>query len=377
MKKTKEINSISEFEELKFLTTNNTELIYDYNYNNIIFNIELNLKEKVKKVSFENCVFNKKVNLSLEVIENASFSNSIFENDVNFSNTLFNKKARFYQCNFKGSVNFNNTRFHDLADFWNAKFFKKTIFYKTDFHGITVFSSTQFSKNVLFTYTLFDKVVIFRDTKFKQGIDLSLAILSGTINIYNIELSDFEHVKDIRDVHEFDKAVSSNGNIPLKNKRETYRIIKTQLNQSQNHIDALYYSNLEIKTYSKQLSQEIRSIDGFLRTWESYIILKLNWLSNNNGTSWSQGVFFTLIVGAIFFYLSLLATENYVFSLSNIEFDKSFKYYIMSLLPTHNIGYMESEKPNSFFYMWDFIGRIFVSYGIFQTIQAFRKLKHK
>ncbi len=45
------------------------------------------------------------------------------------------------------------------------------------------------------------------------------------------------------------------------------------------------------------------------------------------------------------------------------------------MTPTHKIEYLENEKPKTFFYTWDFFGRAFVSYGIFQTIQAFRKFK--
>ena len=56
-------------------------------------------------------------------------------------------------------------------------------------------------------------------------------------------------------------------------------------------------------------------------------------------------------------------------------FYKSVKYYFTFLTPTHKISFMDAEKPKTFFYVWNFIGRIFISYGIFQTIQAFRKFK--
>ena len=329
---------------------------------------------------FDNTVFKQDVSFKNNIFkQDVSFANSVFEKSVSFCNSSFKRKARFYGAIFKGETDFNNTKFDDLADFRNATFCRKTIFYKTDFCGTTVFSSASFKENVLFTYTRIDKLLIIRDTNFTKGMDLSLAIISGRTSIFNIYISDFEDIPDTDDVSEFDENVSRRGIITRKNKRETFRILKNQLMINQNNIDALTFSSLELKAYTKQLHQDILS-KKWNNTLQNYIILKFNWLSNKHGTSWGHGVVFTLLVGLLFFYFSTIATEKYVFSFSGInvtDFESCVINYLKFMLPTHSSDYMISANPKVFFYLWDFIGRIFVSYGIYQTIYAFRKFKIK
>lgn len=60
-----------------------------------------------------------------------------------------------------------------------------------------------------------------------------------------------------------------------------------------------------------------------------------------------------------------------------------FDYYVQSILPTHSFNYltdgdnedMVKHELEKGYYAIDFLGRIFVGYGIYQTIQAFRKYK--
>jgi len=46
-----------------------------------------------------------------------------------------------------------------------------------------------------------------------------------------------------------------------------------------------------------------------------------------------------------------------------------FKFFII----THDLDFMKGFKPNFLSYLIDSIGRIFIGYGIYQTVQAFRK----
>ena len=330
---------------------------------------------------FDKAVFKMGTYFNGTVFENnTTFTDTVFEQKVSFLNSHLDGKIRFYRTLFKGDTNFDNSKFKDLADFWNATFYHKTIFHKTDFWETTVFSTTTFKENVLFTYTLINKLVIFRDTNFEKGLDLSLAIISGQISIFNINLSDFMDVKDTNDVEEFENNVSEKGVITRKNKRETFRILKMQLMSIQNNIDALHYYSFEMKSFEKQLHQDIFENKLYKNSLPNYLVLKLNRFSNKNGTSWLRGIVFTSLVGYLFFYLSIIATENYVVGFQNFnidDFEKCFKYFFIFMLPTHNINYMDVENPTWLFYVIDFLGRIFVSYGIYQTIQAFRKYKSK
>ena len=330
--------------------------------------------------SFNKTIFKKNANFSRTVFKSDStFVDSVFEQGVSFDNTCFESKIRFYRTKFKGVADFNNTKFKNLADFWSAIFYSTTIFYKTDFLGTTVFSTTTFNENVLFTYTLIKELIILRDTKFEKGLDLSLAIISGKTNIFNIKLHDYQDVSDTNDIEEFEDNVSEKGVITRKNKRETFRIIKNQLMLNQNNIDAIYFYSIEMKSYAKQLHQEIFN-EKIFKNILDYFVLKLNWLSNKNGVSWGRGIIFTFLAGCLFLYLSIISTECYFIDfriINSVDFLKCFKYFFIFILPTHNANFLDAENPTKLFYLFDFLGRIFVSYGIYQTIQAFRKYKSK
>lgn len=331
------------------------------------------------KNTFDNTTFKDEVTFNGVYFEgNSSFYKTSFEKDVSFENSIFSKKVRFYKTKFHKRTNFDNSKFNDLADFWNTEFFEYVIFYKSDFLGTTVFSRTEFHGNVLFTYSLIDKVIIFRDNIFSKGLDLSLAIIAGELSIFDIKLSDFKDIPDTNNVEDYESNVSENGIITRKNKRETYRIIKNQLTKQNNNIDSLKYYSLEVKTYSEQLKHEIFKERKWRKSCQNYIILLLNELSNKHGASSWRGVKFTLIISVVFFNFALFSTGNFIFDIYNFNYSdlsEIFKYYFVFLLPTHNPDFMQHENPSMFFYIWDFVGRVFISYGIYQTIQAFRKFK--
>lgn len=376
----KKIESIEEFSK-QTQEANFDESLRYYEFENTEFTIVINLK-KADSIHFKNCLFKEKVIFPKNINRDSSLENSIFEKEVEFSNSTFKENVRFYGTCFKGKTYFNNTKFIKLADFWNARFDQNVIFYKTDFLGTTVFSSSIFNENVLFTYSLIEKLIIFRGTEFKKGIDLSLAIISGELNFFDIKLdiNKFVDVNDTDNVTEFKKNVSETGVITRKNKRETFRIIKNHLNEKQNSIDALEFAKFEMQSYTKQLEQNVYR-ENKTKEFLNLILLYLNAFSSKHGTSWGRGVLFTFIIGFFFFYISLLSTDVYTFSFRNFiyweDFIKCTKYFFTFLLPTHSIEYLDTERPNMFFYLWDFLGRIFVSYGIYQTIQAFRKFKNK
>lgn len=352
----------------------------DYKFHNVIFTIELKL-EKANNIHFINCIFKEKVTFPNIISKDSSFADSTFEKEAIFSNSSFNDNVRFYSTKFNGKTDFNNTKFKKLADFWNATFKENVIFYKTDFLGTTVFSSTLFEKNVLFTYALISKLIIFRGTEFKKGVDLSLAIISGELSVFDVKLNiyKFDDLNDTDNVSRFEENVSETGVITRKNKRETFRIIKNHLNENQNSIDALEFFKFEMHSFTKQLEQKVYR-EKKINEIQNLTLLYLNALSSKHGTSWCRGAGFTFGVGLFFFCISILSTENYFLSINNLTYNDSVecvKYFFHFMLPTHSIDYLDSERPSVFFYLWDFLGRIFVSYGIYQTIQAFRKYKNK
>lgn len=110
---------------------------------------------------------------------------------------------------------------------------------------------------------------------------------------------------------------------------------------------------------------------------EDKILLFLNKNSNDFGASWMVGVNFTILVGLIT-YLPIL---GYLYQNNCISFDLSinslgnfFQNFgeILNPLKWTNLCLFNTE-PTGWIYVWIFIGRIFIGYGYYQTIQAFRK----
>lgn len=333
-------------------------------------------------INLHQCIFKKRFTLRGAVTYDSIFKDVQFEEVADFTDLTFLKNVRFHGCIFN-ETRFNNTKFELLADFYSSTFNKPTIFFKTDFKDRTVFSATTFNENVLFTYTLIKDHFILRGATFKKGIDLSLALLLGTVNLFGLKVPSYNSVADIVNENDYDKAVCLDGIIPHKNKRETFRILKKELLNQGNAIDALYMAAKEKDAYSQQLKSDHKlKIGKWYRRLQNRFILFLGKISNSHGESWTKGVGFTLTVGFLFFYLSLINTEKFYFTLNPQKFSWSafsdgFNYYFEFLLPTHEFDYLDTFKPEYLFRFWDFIGRIFVSFGIYQTVVAFRKYHTK
>ena len=194
--------------------------------------------------------------------------------------------------------------------------------------------------------------------------------------------------------------------------RETYRIIKSYFYSQNNRIEALEFSKKEMLVYEK----EVKSLST------DKILLLANKFSNNYGTNWVKGLLFTMLTGfitystilyieekvnstysilliCVLFVVIMSKTENikeilqkvffvffcclYVIILCscNTPFAINWELFIEHYLKVLNIIDLKpfEKEENSIFnlsglsYLFLFIGRIFIGYGYYQTIQAFRK----
>lgn len=105
------------------------------------------------------------------------------------------------------------------------------------------------------------------------------------------------------------------------------------------------------------------------------IVLWFNKNSNEFDTNWITGVNFSILVGGITYFMVLLFMND------DIELDTSYSgisNFITSLVDVFNLTkWVNLEiidiRLEGFPYLLLFIGRIFIGYGYYQTIQAFRK----
>lgn len=160
-------------------------------------------------------------------------------------------------------------------------------------------------------------------------------------------------------------------------KGETLRNLKLNAHNQQDVISYVKFYSLEMQAYQQQIET---------KKWysEDRMLLWLNRISNKHGLSWKRGVLFSFAVGALFFFPNLFLLENSYWEFGwNGWFDfwtvcsTTLKLFSQSLYAAHSFDYLNEFKPNGIALLIDFIGRIFLAYGYYQTIVAFRKFSRK
>lgn len=139
----------------------------------------------------------------------------------------------------------------------------------------------------------------------------------------------------------------------------------------------IYIYNIENPWYI--ISAYIVLLCGMLLLYFSIekdkIILWFNKNSNEFDTNWVVGVNFSLLVGTLTYLIVLLS----MFIFTDLTIDNiNSSIFLTSLVDVFNITKWDNleiigVKLKGFSYLLLFIGRIFIGYGYYQTIQAFRK----
>ncbi|WP_454981147.1 pentapeptide repeat-containing protein [Capnocytophaga haemolytica] len=363
---------------------------------NIIFNFPVSFTDCIffDNVSFENCIFKDKVDFSNSKFKkSASFAHSIFEKEADFTEADFGTKDKknnasdvlqlgkasflsnvsFHYCNFYTKISFENTTFKALVDFHLSTFYEPEQFYWTDFANRAVFSNVTFKREVQFLYNKVDKdtYISFESSAFEKCLDISRANFTCNVNFWNISVKGekelfrrgyFSKYYDdfgTLEVREGDKALSVYQKI-----RESYRIIKDNFYKNNDKINGLAFYKREMHLYQKELGGSARVKDS--------TVLFLNRISNNFGTNWLKAVAFTLLSGIITYGLVILSLYEEI-SWDSYGLKDIFKHFLEIL----NIAEWEVHPFGLALGVWGylalFIGRIFIIYGYYQTIQAFRK----
>lgn len=142
--------------------------------------------------------------------------------------------------------------------------------------------------------------------------------------------------------------------------------------------EELHYKSLEIENYYFSLEKSKKTFGTRFQLYTSKI-------SNNFDRSWTKGLLFICTFGFIFFLLLLISLwfSNSIDVLkANINGVKSFlkfinpiRYFDTSSL--FNEPEIKTVRVNWVSYLIDFIARIILAFGYYQTIQAFRKYGRK
>lgn len=296
-----------------------------------------------------------------------------FHKILDLSQSNFSGNVRFHRAIFKEQITLVNASFEKLVDFYYANFEKTQRFHLTDFNDTAIFSNTTFNGAVQF---LHNKVtsksyISFESAVFRMGLDLSRSNFLCNLKFWGIinENNDFEQLcNNELYLSDYPQNTESKSKLAaIKKIRESFRVIKQAFRSENNNVDALDYHKLEMAAlkYELSLQQHKRS---------ERIILYFNELSNEHGTKWAKGLKFTLLI-TLFFYLIglLIISPDLTIDFSFDGIGNFFKYYFQ-LLNITNWKYEPFGIPNE---PWGgpllYVSRIFISYGYYQIIQAFRK----
>ena len=323
-------------------------------------------------LNFSNCIFNENVTFEkVRFTGSVSFENCHFRKNTKFLNSTFESKVRFNNSVFDTSINFQNTVFNDLADFYKCRFKENQQFFLTDFLNITIFSNVIFEKQIQFYYNKVSSstVISFESSEFKESLDISRANFWCKLHFWNVI---FEFPPNNFSLYNDDDLLSDTNEatlISLKKIRESCRIIKNEFISEGNIIESLQFQKFEMMVYEKELKNKKIS--------QEYIILLLNKASNNFGSNWLRGVIFTFSTTLIFYLMALLAYSSRLkFDFTGDSILLTIKHYFEFLNITKwdiKLFNIDSTTNISVLYILLFIGRIFIGYGYYQTIQAFRK----
>jgi len=401
------------------------------------FNLYLSRKgfyEDYGEVSFKNALFEKDVNfknvtflgdtefLDTTFLEGADFTGATFSGLASFVRAKFKGQADFAEASFLGDADFAEARFlssaefikaiFKRADFFEAEFlgdreflegaffieatFKENAdFFRVIFSGHADFKGAKFS-STSFYGTMFKREAVFEESTFSDDVNFT----SVTFLLANFSKAAFSKTADFLDTvfsranfrqTEFNLLMLSGAIFSeyvqfkeafIKNAdRETFRIIKHEFLKINNRIEALEYHKREMKAYWKELfGTKMKKRPrkkwkiSYLRFSKKInkkkipekVILLFNRISTNYGLNWLQGVSFTLLA-TVFFYSIFLILSN--------SPDWSFEAYFRFLNPAHSYEFLNGFNPYDSAFIIDAFGRVFIGYGYYQTIQAFRKYK--
>jgi hypothetical protein len=181
---------------------------------------------------------------------------------------------------------------------------------------------------------------------------------------------------------EFPKRAYSNGRENHAQAQLAFGQISAAFQKQGDTVRALEYQAREIEAHYKQLRFYDREERKFSFT---KISLWLNKWSNDFGRSWQRGLLFSLGVGFMFFCFVVMSADEFGIGIPAFD-SRLFIAYVRFMNPLRffeleTIFKLNGEESfltlTSWSYFLDFLGRVFVAYGFYQTIQAFRRYGRK
>ncbi|MHA6281274.1 hypothetical protein ACXYMT_13955 [Salinimicrobium sp. CAU 1759] len=315
------------------------------------------------------CEFLNTINVNTPRIKSLNLSNNNFQQQFHFNNYLESMSGKEYVAisvsgSNQGNIILENAQADiSLSDVNMGNIYFKNI--KISFLTITDFQN---EGNISFAnirsgnYFVIENSIVGNLNFLNENLNLFKEIVIANSNLKGMVLSIYPK-----------KIYSSSTNPKIGFGLKDNRLNHFNLKNVYNQLKFNAQSNGDIDVRNKYEALEYRQlIEVKGLSWDA-LLLTLNWLSNDFGNSWLRGIVFTLTVG-FFFFLIYLGQIGVDLDLENII--KEYFLFISSFPK------LSLEQYEEFYEKWDvsiiiLLSRIFISYGIYQTITAFRKFgKH-
>lgn len=321
----------------------------------------------ISSVSIVNCEINQLL------VSHCNFKNHFdyFGNKVNSNNS----SAFFNNCEFNYS-SFFETRFNNDTHFADCKFLNLSKFENTgnEIYSTVRFDDCEFIKQVSFNKSRIHKI-LFNNLKFYDIVSLQ----ETYFDIVDIDRTIFEKQANFDDI-QIKQIYNCN--------RRTIRAIKLQLQKAENKIDYNKFRVYEFNAYRADINKTLKEFKNdknglnhrkreSIQLMRDLWILRISDLASEYGTDWIRAFKFTIIFGFLF-YSVFFVSENHKEFININNWEEFGKGYIRFFLVTDFYNPLEKDRIfiESFWTWIPFIlGKIVITFGIYEMIQSFRKFK--
>ena len=370
---------------------------YDSNFGNVYlrkasFNEQLVFRKefKCRSLSFSNTYSKRSIAISFcnDNIASLDIGDCNAEGNLTLSGEL-NKDLKVAQCislslsgTFHGFMSISNIPVFaniDAINFGTIHFdnFRPKILTFQNFHnyGKLVLSNLHLHKdyNCLIIYDSCIRSTEFINADFREFDEVVIAKSNVSELVLSNSLLPSEISTETKNQNLGYKIQSINKITDNIYKQENYRQLRIAMESQGNRKEALHYKSLEMDCLRKELPFG----------WDK-VLLFLNFLSNKHGLSWTRGVLFT-ILSALFFFLlyeNTLQNPHFYWTfdssllISKDAFFNGTRYFLKYLSSFPSLRFEQDTDSAAANFITVF-ARIFIGYGIFQTISAFRKFGAK
>ncbi len=177
------------------------DISLDMFFSGVTFTDEIKTDSKFTgELDFSGCTFKEEVNFQQANFENFLCSDTIFEKQVSFLNTVFGneKIISFFDVKFLNSVNFTNAIFNQKTNFQKVYFYDILLFNKAEFKSDITTLNIECKKEAHFINAFAKNIIISKST-FEKSLDLDISFSSLQISeikiLENLNLHQSKGVK--------------------------------------------------------------------------------------------------------------------------------------------------------------------------------------